>query len=130
MRKLALLALSTAVALGGCSSEPEASSEGGKAPQVAEGGEHVPCALDGAAEFSASCAVDRSEVDGKLTLIVRHPDGAFRRFSVVTDGRGLAVADGAEQAVNTIEGDKLSVSVADDRYLFPARVKSAQGNAR
>jgi hypothetical protein len=118
---VALLALA---ALGGCSSEP------GAAPQVAEGGEHVPCALDGATEFSGSCAVDRSQVDGKLTLTVRHPDGAFRRFAVVTDGRGLAVADGAEQAVNTMQGDKLAVTVADDRYLFPAKVKSAQGDAR
>jgi hypothetical protein len=121
MRKLALLAIA---ALGGCSSEPD------KAAHVTEGGEHVPCALDGAAAFSGSCAVDRAEVDGKLTLIVRHPDGAFRRFAVVTDGRGLAVADGAEQAVNTIEGGKLAVTVADDRYLFPAKVKSAQSNAR
>lgn len=39
------------------------------------------------------------------------------------------MADGAEQAANTIQGDKLSVTVADDRYLFPAKVKSAQGDA-
>ena len=121
MRKLALLALA---AMGACSSEPD------PAAQVAEGGEHVPCALDGATQFSGSCAVDRSQADGKLTLTVRHPDGAFRRFAVVTDGRGLAVADGAEQAVNTMQGDKLAVAVADDRYLFPAKVKSAQGDAR
>jgi hypothetical protein len=123
MRRLALPALAVAAVLVGCSSEPDT------APSVAEGGEHIPCALDGATEFASSCAVDRAQVDGKLTLIVRHPDGAFRRFAVVTDGRGLAVADGAEQAVSTMQGDKLAVTVADDRYLFPAKVKSAQGNA-
>ncbi len=111
-------------ALSACSSQTD------KAPTVAEGSEQIPCALDGAAAFSASCAVDRSQVDGKLTLIVRHPDGAFRRFAVVTDGRGLVVADGAEQAVNAIAGDKLSVTVADDRYLFPAKIKAAAGDAR
>ena len=118
MRRLAFAPLA---ALAGCSSQPDT------AAQVAEGGEHIPCALDGATEFASSCAVDRAQVDGKLTLIVRHPDGAFRRFAVVTDGRGLAVADGAEQAVNTMQGDKLAVTVADDRYLFPAKTKSAPG---
>jgi hypothetical protein len=123
MQRLASVGLA-ALALAGCSSEPD------KAPLVAEGAEQIPCALGGAAAFSSSCAVDRSQVDGKLTLIVRHPDGAFRRFAVVTDGRGLTVADGAEQAVNAVQGDKLAVTVAGDRYLFPAKVKAAQGDAR
>ena len=75
-------------------------------------------------------AVDRADADGKLTLVVRHPDGAFRRFAVVTDGRGIIVADGAEQAKTTIEGDKLAVSVAGDRYLFPAKIKSTATDAK
>src|SRR5690606_27629633 len=103
---IARLALLASVLLAGCSSEPD------KAPLAAEGSEHIACALAGAKEFSDSCAVDRSESDGKLTLIVRHPDGAFRRFAVVTDGRGLVVADGAEQALTALQGDKLAVTVA------------------
>lgn len=123
MRRLAFASVAVFALLAGCSKNE------GEAPAVAEGSEHIACALAGAAEFSDKCAVDRSQADGKLTLIVRHPDGAFRRFAVVTDGRGLVVADGAEQAVTKVEGDKLAVSVAKDRYLFPAKVKSAPADA-
>jgi hypothetical protein len=118
-RSITLLAL-----LAGCSSGKS------EAPAVAQGGEHISCAVAGAKAFSDTCAVDRIEVDGKLTLVVRHPDGAFRRFAVVRDGRGLVVADGAEQAETSIKGDKLAVSVAGDRYLFPAKVKSTVADAR
>ena len=109
--------------LAGCSSN-------NGAPAVAEGGEIIECALAGAGEFSATCAVDRALNEGKLTLIVRHPDGGFRRFEVVSDGRGLVVADGAEQARTAVEGEKLAVRVAEDRYLFPAKIKPGQGQAR
>ncbi|VWX51998.1 hypothetical protein [Novosphingobium sp. 9U] len=122
MRGAAVLAL---VLLAGCSSQ-----QADETPKVAEGGERIACALAGAREFSESCAVDRAEVDNTLTLIVRHPDGAFRRFAVVRDGRGLVVADGSEQARTAIEGDKLAVSVADDRYLFPAKIKSKRADAK
>lgn len=122
MRRLVLsaLALPIATLLAGCSSEPDKASL-----PPAEGAEHIACALAGADTFTEACAVDRSEVDGKLTLIVRHPDGAFRRFAVVTDGRGLVVADGAEQAETSLQGDKLAVTVAQDRYVFPASTKKA-----
>jgi hypothetical protein len=118
--------LATAVTgvLAACSSNQNAS------PPAAEGGERIACALAGAQTFSNDCAVDRMDTNGALTLIVRHPDGAFRRFAVVTDGRGLVVADGAEQAKTRIEGDKLAVSVADDRYLFPAKIKSTAADAK
>ena len=101
-----------------------------KPPSWAEGGERIGCAVAGAKEFSDTCAVDRVNADGKLTLVVRHPDGAFRRFAVVTDGRGVVVADGAEQAKTVMEGDKLAVSVGSDRYLFPVKVKSAAADAK
>lgn len=124
MRPALRLALAAAVLLAGCTSDP------GKAPASAEGGEHISCALAGAKDFSEACAVDRVQSGGKLTLVVRHPDGAFRRFAVVTDGRGLIVADGAEQAITAIQGDKLAVSVANDRYLFPVKMKSAAADAK
>lgn len=117
------LAFATIIALGACSSGKS------ETPTVAEGGERISCAVAGASAFSDSCSVDRLKVDGKLTLVVRHPDGAFRRFAVVTDGRGLVAADGAEPAKTVIEGDKLAVSVGADRYVFPAKVKSAVADA-
>lgn len=119
-----LLSFVAVVFLAGCSSSKT------EAPKVADGGEQISCALAGAQAYSETCAVDRLEADGKLTLVVRHPDGAFRRFAVVTDGRGLVVADGAEQAKTAIAGDKLAVRVANDRYLFPAKIKSAAANAK
>jgi len=58
-----------------------------------------------------------------LYLVVRHPDGAFRRFKVLKDGRGVAVADGADQAETTLSGEVLEVQVGSDRYRFPATQK-------
>lgn len=124
MRKSGLVVLAASAVFAGCSSDPA------EAPQVAEGEERIACALGGAQEFTEACAVDRSRAEDKLTLVVRHPNGAFRRFEVVTDGRGLVVADGAEEALTRIEGDKLAVTVAEDRYMFPATLKSGQADAR
>jgi len=57
-------------------------------------------------------------------MIVRHPDGGFRRFRVLTDGRGLEAADGAEKAkISIVENDKILVSVGPDKYIMPARMK-------
>jgi len=97
---------------------------------AAEAGEQIArhvmiqCAIDGASEFASACAVEKADVDGGRVLIVRHPDGAFRRFQVLTDGRGLEPADGADEARLTVEGEILAVSVDNDRYRFPVTLKS------
>jgi hypothetical protein len=101
-----------------------ACSSGSEPPPVAAGSEHIACAVGGSAELKPVCSVERSEGGGKLTLIVRHPDGAFRRFDVMTDGTGLAVADGAEKAVTRLVDGKLDVTVGADHYLFPATEKA------
>ncbi|MET1756576.1 hypothetical protein ABVV53_14120 [Novosphingobium sp. RD2P27] len=121
MPRSGLLVLAVSAGVTGCSPEPA---------EVAADEERIACAVGGAQEFEEVCAVDRSKADGKLALVVRHPDGAFRRFAVVTDGRGLVVADGAEEAVTRIEGGKLAVAVGEDRYMFPASIKTAQTDAR
>lgn len=113
-------AASLALLLAACSSNSEP-------PPVAAGGEHIECAVGGSAELKPVCAVERSEAGGKLTLVVHHPDGAFRRFDVMTDGTGLAVADGADKAVTRLEDGKLDVTVGADRYLFPATAKTDAG---
>ncbi|MEW9853681.1 hypothetical protein [Novosphingobium sp. M1R2S20] len=117
MRALRLLLLASCATLAGCSSGADDASD------LASGEDRISCALGGSVEFSEACAVERTVADGRLTLVVRHPDGAFRRFAVVSDGRGLVVADGAEEALTRVDGDKLAVTVAEDRYLFPATVK-------
>ena len=82
----------------------------------------VECALGGAASFARECAVEQADEDGTPILIVRHPDGAFRRFVVTDDGYGLATADGVERAAITLHGKGIEVAVGTDRYRLPARV--------
>jgi hypothetical protein len=78
------------------------------------------CAVDGEREFTPVC--DRELVDGLLTL--RHPNGGFRRLQVMTDGRGVVAADGAQPArVSTVGDSVIEVSIADDRYRLPAVVQ-------
>jgi hypothetical protein len=87
----------------------------------------IECALAGAAAFARDCAVERSLEEGALVLVVRHPDGGFRRFEVLTDGRGLATADGADPAKIAPRGEGIEVAVGLDRYRFPATVAASDG---
>ncbi len=103
---------------------PLAACSRGEAPAVAEGGEHADCALGEGAAFAPVCAVERSEQDGEQVLVVRHPDGAFRRFSVLQDGSGVALSDGAETARVAAGDDQLEVRVGPDRYRFPFKVRA------
>lgn len=112
---LGLLAAPLAAA---CSSEPDAP------PRVAEGDERIACALGGAEAFTDACAIERSSVGDALFLIVRHPDGGFRRFEVLRDGRGVASADGADTAETRLLDNLLEVKVGSDRYRFPATRKT------
>ena len=65
------------------------------------------------------CSVERIESGGKLILVVRHPDGAFRRFEVSEDGAGIAPSDGAQEAEISLEDGRRKVTLGTDRYLFP-----------
>jgi len=89
----------------------------------------VACALAGAKVYADVCGVDRVKAKDGLMLVVRHPDGGFRRFMVVKDGRGLEAADGAEKALVAISGDAVEVVVGEDRYRFPATVRSVAAGA-
>lgn len=83
----------------------------------------VECALDGAAGFEPLCTLERPP--GRAgQIVVRGPNGGFRRLVVTHDGRGVAAADGAEPAKVTIVGKGLiEVSVGADRYRIPAQVR-------
>lgn len=94
-------------------------------PSIAEGDEHIACAVDGAAELSQACAVERVRENDSLLLVVRHPDGAFRRFQVLSDGSGVAAADGADEGRVVLADGALDVTIGDDRYVFPATVRRA-----
>jgi hypothetical protein len=90
----------------------------------------IDCAVGGAAEFQRNCRVEEARPAGMKILVVRHPDGGFRRFEVLTDGHGLATADGAEQAETSVADGQLLVSVGSDRYRFPATIRGDDGTPR
>ncbi|WEK46882.1 MAG: hypothetical protein P0Y56_00935 [Candidatus Andeanibacterium colombiense] len=96
-----------------------------EAPTVAaNGNDIIECAIHGGQWFLRECEVEKTRDDtGALVLVVHHLDGGFRRFKVVTDGRGLETADGFEQAQTSVVDDRLDVRVGDDRYRFPATIR-------
>ena len=80
---------------------------------------NVECALSGAAGFAPDCTMERQDVDGQRLLIVRHPDGGFRRFELGVPGRGIITADGMEQAAVDRGEGLVEVRVGADRYRLP-----------
>ncbi len=106
------------LALAACSQgESEAAAAG-------QGDELIECAVNGAPAFVRECAAERVEDGERVMLVVRHPDGGFRRFEVTDNGEGLATADGADTATILRSADGLDVAVGSDRYRFPATVES------
>lgn len=98
-----------------------ACSGGESAPK----GRVIDCAVGGAAKFLPDCFVEDSRVGDARFLTVRHKDGAFRRFQMVDDGRGVVAADGADEATAEWSSEGvLQVTIAGDRYRFPARMKA------
>lgn len=116
------------LAIAGCGSPEEDAidtldeAEAEATSRAAESG-LVPCALAGAEEFGVDCTLDRSRGEEGLILTIRHPDGGFRRLRVTDDGRGVIAADGAEQAIVSLRGDRgIEVALGGDRYRLPATV--------
>jgi hypothetical protein len=88
-------------------------------PKVAESTERISCALGPGVGFSTSCAIERSrDADGTYRMIVRHPDGGFRRFEVGADNV-IVASDGADIAEVSVTGEAAEVSVGEDRYRIP-----------
>ena len=70
------------------------------------------CAVTPGSDFAPDCLV---ELDGD-TLVIRHPDGSFRRL--VRDGDGFASADGAAEPVMTSADDRIEFTVDGARYRW------------
>ncbi|MDB5726402.1 MAG: hypothetical protein JWQ16_3156 [Novosphingobium sp.] len=120
MRRLTIVAL--ALALGACSkgsSEPAA-------PKVAAGAEHIDCALGAGTRFVRDCAIERSREGGIYKMIVRHPDGGFRRFEVGADNT-IAASDGADLPQVILNGTVAEVTVGGDRYRIPLEARAPAG---
>ena len=84
-------------------------------------GEAILCSLGGAKDFKPHCQLERSVIEGAQVLIVRHPDGAFRRMQVSPDGQNLLAADGADETQSALKGDRYEVILGPDRYVIPAK---------
>ena len=87
----------------------------------------IACALAAATAFARDCWVEQHRTGAALQLVVRHPDGAFRVFDVLTDGHGLATADGADAAHVSLADGGIEVAVGADRYRFPATIAGDAG---
>lgn len=106
----------------GCG-DPDAARKQALAEAAEQAGK-VDCATEGASDFATVCTVERSSSAEGLVLTIRSPSGSFRRLLVTSDGRGVVAADGADPAnVSLIDGGRIEVAVAGDRYRLPATVK-------
>ena len=80
-------------------------------------GQTVACGSGPALDLD--CTVERQR--DRLTL--RQPDGAFRRLTIVADGRGLVSADGAEEATVRVTGNgQIDVRLGGVTYRLPATI--------
>ena len=86
-----------------------------------EDGEPIMCSLAGAKEFKPDCRLERTIADGKPTLVIRHPDGAFHRLVVSPDSQNLLAADGADVTQSARKGDRYEVILGQDRYVVPVK---------
>jgi len=105
-----------------------ACSQGASEPPAAHPDDLIECAVAGAASFARDCAVERGQVDGAPILIIRHPDGGFRRFEITADGTGVVAADGAQAAQVALLDDGIEVTVGTDRYRLPATIAGDDEN--
>lgn len=84
----------------------------------------IECALAGGKDYARTCETERISNATGTILVIRHPDGGFRRFNILTDGRGLAPAQGFDETKITVMSDGLiELSSGDDRYRLPAKIK-------
>jgi hypothetical protein len=95
-----------------------------KAAMQAEDDGKIECALAGADKFMRVCETERiAGPDGQI-LVIRHPDGGFRRFKVLTDGRGLVPSEGADLTkITVLDSGTIELLSGDDLYHLPAQVK-------
>jgi hypothetical protein len=85
----------------------------------------IECRIANSPQFDRFCTIEYGESDAGGTLVVRKPDGGFRRLLVARDGRGVVAADGAEQAeVTIIDDDRIEVTIGGDTFRLPATVRA------
>lgn len=115
------IATATSLTLAACGDGAPASRVEGFAEA-----DRIECALAGSTKFERVCATETMPGEKGKMLVVRHPDGGFRRFNILTDGRGLAPADGFDETgIKILGGGMIEVNSGDDIYRLPADIKSS-----
>ncbi len=79
----------------------------------------VSCALNGTREFKDECQLERSAGEGRSYIVLRHPDGGFRRIEELEAGKRYKSLDGADEVVVEANEADLELTIGDDHYLFP-----------
>lgn len=113
--------------LAGCGSgsNSPAQNQGDIADKGAADGK-VECALASAVRFERVCSTEQISANGVIMLIIRHPDGGFRRFNILSDGRGLEPADGFDETrIRVLENSMIELTSGDDKYRLPAQIESS-----
>ena len=101
-----------------------ACSPGATSAASAEDAARIDCRISGSTQFERFCTLEIGDSDAGRTLLVRKPDGGFRRFLVTNDGRGVVAADGAEPAeVTIIADDRIEVAIGGEVFRLPATVR-------
>lgn len=96
---------------------------GQKQDEPAPGLAKVECRLSGAKDFAELCTTEKMGSPEGRVIVARAPDGSFRRFLVVSDGRGVVAADGAEPVTVTPAGkDHIDVAAGDMVWRLPAKI--------
>ncbi|MES2498143.1 MAG: hypothetical protein V4618_18655 [Pseudomonadota bacterium] len=87
------------------------------------GARPIDCRLADAKGFEKICTIERTDSPEGPVLVARAPDGGFRRFLIVKDGRGVIAADGAEPvAVRPAGADHIDVTAGRMVFRLPARI--------
>ena len=99
-----------------------ACSQGEAQPQANDGARRVDCAQGVGGQFGPDCLVEKVAGEEGSEFVVRHPNGAFRRFRIAQDRKSMIAVDGADGAVSTLRGNPpvMEVTAGPDRYRFPA----------
>lgn len=118
-----------ALLLASCSgrSGDEALKEAEKeATQQAIADGKIECALGGAKDFQRVCTTERTSTENGQLLTIRHPNGGFKSFRVLTDGRGLEPAHGfdADFDIKVMDDGMIELRSANDLYRLPAKIKA------
>jgi hypothetical protein len=123
MKRLLAATATVLLATSACG-DAEQPSQGTDAKTAAAAGEdRIECATGGEDTLERVCTLERQSNAEGIILVLRAPDGGFRRLRVTSDGQGVVAADGAEPALVTPLGpDLIEVAIGRDRYRLPATV--------